>query len=141
MHCRRGNAVFAHHIGFVRMILLFLTFVLAMPAVAAPSLRALSNWQPGQWQSKGSGGQAPVSMCLQSPDLLLLAGRANASCRFSTIEDATNAAVVTYQCSEGRQGRTELRRDTAELYTINTQGLEGGRPFAGRTEWKRLGSC
>ena len=120
----------------------FLALVaLAAPAVAAPSLRALSNWQPGQWQSSGSAGQSPVSICLQRPDALLLAGRPNSSCRFSTIHDASSAAVVTYQCAEGRQGRTDLRRDTADLYTVDAQGLEGGRPFAGRTEWRRVGSC
>lgn len=125
---------------FVRIALLLIALAIAAPSAAAPALRALSNWQPGQWQSSGAG-RAPVSICLQKPDALLLAGRPDSSCRFSTIDDAANVAVVTYQCSEGRQGRTDLRRDTAELYTVDAQGLEGGRPFAGRTEWRRVGAC
>ena len=127
--------------AFVRIQLFLAALAFAAPSGATPSLRALSNWQPGQWQSSGGIGQASVSICLQKPDALLLAGRPNSSCRFSTIQDAANAAVVTYQCTEGRQGRTDLRRDTSELYTVDAQGLEGGRPFAGRTEWQRIGAC
>jgi len=143
---RRGNAVFAAHILGVRIHLLLAALALSasslsVPVLGAPALRAFSGWQPGQWQSSGGSGQAPVSVCLRRPDALLLGGRPDSSCRFSTIQDAANAAAVTYQCTEGRQGRTDLRRDTADLYTVDAQGLDGGRPFAGRTEWQRVGSC
>lgn len=126
--------------AMVRTILLLAALALASPSAAAPSLRALSSWQPGQWQNVGAAGTS-VAICLRQPDALLLAGRPDASCRFSTIHDAPNAAAVTYRCAEGRQGRTDLRRDTAELYTIDAQGTDAGRPFAGRSEWRRIGAC
>lgn len=115
---------------------------LAAPALAsAPPLKALSGWRAGQWRVSELGGHPAAAQCVGNPEAVLLAGRSNASCRFSVIQDDANVAVVTYRCGDGRQGRTEIRRDTGDLLTVDAQGVESGRPFASRTEWARAGHC
>jgi hypothetical protein len=115
---------------------------LAAPALAAvPPLKALSGWRAGQWRVATLGGHPAAAQCVADPGALLLAGRPANGCQFSVIEDEPGSGVVTYRCSDGRQGRTEVRRDTGDLFTVDAQGVEGGRPFASRTEWRRAGSC
>ena len=53
-------------------------------------------------------------------------------------EDWAAAEVETARTAERR---AEIRRDTGELFTVDAQGIEGGRPFASRTEWSRAGHC
>ncbi|MCG2839689.1 hypothetical protein L6Q21_01675 [Sandaracinobacter sp. RS1-74] len=126
----------------MRILLPLVAGLLAGPALAAaPSLQALSGWQAGQWRAAEVGGHPAAPICAASPETMLLAGRPNAGCVFTVIEDTSNMAVVTYRCAGGRQGRTEVRRDTSDLFTVDAQGLEGGRPFASRTEWRRAGRC
>lgn len=116
--------------------------LLATPvAAAAPGLKALTGWRPGLWQAQAGDGHAAAPACLAGPESMLLGGRADAGCSFTVIADTDQSAVVTYRCADGRQGRTEVRRDTADIYTVDAQGLEGGRPFAGRSEWRRLKGC
>lgn len=121
---------------------LLAALILTAPAVAAtPSIKALSGWRAGQWRVAVLGGHPAAAQCVSSPATMLLAGRADASCQFSVIQDDASSAVVTYRCGDGRQGRTEVRRDTGDLFTVDAQGVEGGRPFASRTEWAHAGKC
>lgn len=110
-------------------------------AAPAPPIDALKDFQPGQWQMKLVGEEAGASRCVTDSNLLLMGGRAANACSFSLIDNQPQSAVVTYRCTGGRSGRTELRRDAGGLYVVNAQGLEAGLPFANRTEWRRLGKC
>lgn len=124
------------------MPVFLLALFAASPSLAAsPALRALSGWLKGSWQVTDLGDKAVQTRCVSQPDAMLLANRPDASCQFSVIRDDASSGVVTYRCAEGRQGRTELRRDTAGLFNVDAQGIEGGRPFASRTEWRRVGAC
>ncbi len=128
--------------AMLRQTALLLALSLAAPALAAsPALKALSGWKAGQWRASEIGGHPGALQCLRQPDAVLLAGRPNASCQFSVIQDDAGTGVVTYRCGDGRQGRTEIRRDTADLLTVDAQGVENGRPFASRTEWSHAGRC
>lgn len=118
-----------------------LAIAIAVPALAAaPKLQALAGWQVGSWQRVA--GSATTRVCLRTPGQLLVDNQGEAgSCRFTVIRDSAAAASVTYQCDGKRQGRTDLRRDTADVYTLYAQGVTGKTPFAGRSEWRRLGGC
>ncbi len=122
-------------------ILLTALSLAAPAAAAAPALKALSGWRAGLWRVTAVGGQPAPAQCMVDPGALLLAGRRGNGCQYSVIQDDPGGGVVTYRCGDGRQGRTEVRRDTGDLFTVDAQGVEGGRPFASRTEWKRAGSC
>lgn len=110
----------------------------AMPAGASPALQALAEWRPGLWQmrAQGSGGGAP--QCLASPEAMLTGGAGG--CQFTVIENEADAGVVTWRCP-GSSGRTSLRRDAEHIYTVHVQGLDSGRPFGHRAEWRRQGDC
>lgn len=118
--------------------------LLAGPVLAAvPQLAALAGWRAGLWQeSTGESGGSARSLCLAAPDRMLMGSHGDAGgCEFTTIRDEGSRASITYVCKDGRQGRTDLRRDTADVYTVYAQGLAGGRPFARRSEWRRTGNC
>jgi hypothetical protein len=116
-----------------------------VPAAAqAPAAMAVlkGGFSPGRWQVRVPGDEAtrPRTLCITSADSFLMGGRGG-QCRFNIISDGPTEAVVTYRCDSGLSGRTALRRDTAGLYTLDTQGLEGGIPFGAREEWRRTGPC
>ncbi|MGL6044430.1 MAG: DUF3617 domain-containing protein [Sandaracinobacteroides sp.] len=125
---------------FAANLLLMLAGAQAMAQPALP-IPALQDYEPGMWQIRAIGATGSQSLCVADPNLLLTGGRAASDCSFSLISSQPNGAVVTYKCSAGRSGRTELRREAGGLYTVNAQGVEGGLPFAARSEWRRTGAC
>ncbi len=122
---------------------LLLTLLLAAtPVVAqAPTLQALDGFQPGRWQAKALGTDAGENLCLMSPEPMLTARHQGQGCSFNSISDGASGAVVTWRCRTGQSGRTALRRDTADIYVVDAQGLDSNLPFSSRTEWRRQGSC
>lgn len=110
-------------------------------AQATPDLKALQGFSPGAWQVTAIGSASSSSQCLADASGLLMGGRPGGQCAFSVIADGADGATVTYRCEGGRSGRTAIRRDTKGLFTVDAQGLEGGRPFQNRSEWRRSGGC
>jgi len=125
----------------VRLALPLVLLAAAAAADAPPPLAALGGFQPGAWQVKEIGGTSSSSQCLADVLPMLIGGRPAMECSFKAIADNPDSATLTYRCAAGRSGHTVIRRDTADLYTVDAQGLENGRPFASRTEWRRTGSC
>ncbi|MFN3370179.1 MAG: DUF3617 domain-containing protein [Sphingomonadaceae bacterium] len=115
-----------------------LLLMAAVPAGAMPALAALADWRPGLWQMRAQGGGAAAPMCLAGPDPILTGG--GSGCQFTVIENEGDSGVVTWRCP-GRSGRTSVRRDAEHLYSVHVQGLEAGRPFGHRAEWRRQGDC
>ena len=117
--------------------------VLAAPAPArAPGLAALREVEPGQWllrdRDATSGGHA---ICIASGDELLMLGHRGANCTRRVIEDTAESLTVTYQCQGSGAGRTAMRIETARLLAIETQGVNGGRPFDHSYQARRVGTC
>ncbi len=114
---------------------------MAVCAQPAPELQALRGFAPGAWQVTPIGGQSGSSQCLQSAAPMLMGGRPGGECSFTVIADGPDGATLTYRCAGGRSGRTMVRRDAKGIFTVDAQGLEGGRPFQSRSEWRRIGIC
>jgi hypothetical protein len=115
----------------------------APPVPTVPAMAVLSGgFTPGRWEVKpvGSPKTPARALCIGSAESFLMGGRSG-QCRFTIISDGPTEAVVTYRCEGGLSGRSDLRRDTAGLYTLETQGIEGGLPFGAREEWRRTGAC
>ncbi len=122
------------------LILLLLPAATVLAADAPPPLKALTGFQPGQWQvSEIKGSES--GKCVKDVAELLAGDAVSAGCSFTVITDTEASGVVTYRCPSGRSGRTAIRRDTDELYMIDAQGIRDGLPFASRTEWRRSGGC
>lgn len=114
----------------------------AVLAQSLPALEVLKGFAPGAWTVVPvGGGGSSRSLCLADPGMMLTGGREAGRCRFVVHDDGPDKAAVTWRCGPVLSGRTDLVRATGELFTVRVQGLEGGRPFAAREEWRRTGSC
>jgi hypothetical protein len=122
---------------------LFLLIAAAPPVPVIPALAVLNGgFTPGRWEVRSVDSPKGPSrtLCIASAEAFLMGGRSG-QCRFTIISDGPSEAVVTYRCDGGLSGRTDVRRDTAGLYTLGTQGVERGLPFGAREEWRRTGTC
>jgi hypothetical protein len=123
------------------LLALVLSSSVAVAAQSIPEMLALRGFTPGAWQVKPIGGQSSSSHCLQSAAPMLMGERPGEECSFTVISDGPDGATLTYRCAGGRSGRTSVRRDTKGIFTVDAQGLEGGKPFQSRSEWRRTGAC
>jgi hypothetical protein len=136
----------ASMVDVMRRFLFLAALLPPVAAVAAVSdaplpLAALQGLRAGAWQVKVIGDSRSRSHCLTDATLMLTGGRPGQECSFRAITDEPNATTVIYRCATGRSGRTAIRRDAGGLYVVDAQGLEGGHPFADRSEWRRTGDC
>lgn len=126
-----------HHLAAMRgTVLFFAPVALVLLSASVP------GFQPGLWKADpiSNIGQAK-RMCLRSIDQLLTGGRGGGGCTFTPIRSDATQTIVTWRCADGASGRTQLRRDAANVYTIHTQGVDGGLPFMEHAEWRRTGEC
>lgn len=112
-------------------------------AFAAPgaALAMLGKLQRGQWSITFEDGAPARSICLRDPAQLLQLRHARSVCSRFVVEDAPDKVTVQYTCRGDGFGRTSIRRETNSLVQIESQGVEGGRPFEFRAEARRTGAC
>ena len=116
----------------------------AVPAMAqTPALAMLSGLDRGQWQliDRDNGGAPVRSLCLGDATMLLQLRHEGAACQRFVIEDTPTAVTVQYRCTGTGNGRTTVRRETARLVQIDTQGIFNGAPFSYAYEARRTGVC
>ena len=106
-------------------------------AAAAPSVLAGVNG--GLWEVSGQG--APVRLCLADPLLLAAYEHRSTRCTRSVIRSDGQSAVVSYSCSGGGFGHSELSVLTPRSLQIDTQGILGGEPYNYVLDARRLGDC
>ncbi|UUL82701.1 DUF3617 domain-containing protein [Sphingomonas qomolangmaensis] len=113
----------------------------AAPA-QAPSLRALAQVEPGQWQLRETGGGVSRSVCVSDPRVLLqLRHGGGAQCSLFVIDNQPSRGTVHYTCAGAGHGRTTIQIETPRLMNIKTQGVIDGLPFDAAIEARRLGEC
>lgn len=126
------------------IILAALAGVAAAPlAAAAPgnALGFLNRLEPGRWVVASRDGGPSRTVCLGDPIQLIRLRHSSGSCSRYVVEDAADKVTVQYTCKANGYGRTSVRRETASLVQIESQGIEGGRPFQFRAEARRTGAC
>ena len=101
----------------------------------------MADWQAGKWLVTSTDRRVGAPLCLAGPEAMLTGGRPAPGCVFTVIADEQDAATVTYRCLHGRQGRTSIRRDAHNIYTVDAQGVAHGLPFGELAEWRRVGAC
>ena len=57
------------------------------------------------------------------------------------IDDSASDVTVQYTCRGNGYGRTHIRKETASLVQIESQGISGGKPFQFTAEARRTGGC
>ena len=111
------------------------------PATAQSSLGMLSKLDRGLWEISTRGGRSMRSICVRDGSELVQLRHRGAACNRFVVEDAANEITVQYTCKGDGYGRTHIRRETNSLAQIDSQGIEGGRPFQFAVEARRVGSC
>ncbi len=111
----------------------------AAPA-QAPTIAAIGKIERGQWQLRDSDGTRR-SLCVADPAVLLQIRHRGTSCSRFVIDNSPNSATVHYTCPGSGHARTTLTVETPRLLRIESQGLEGGAPFAVEIEARKTGRC
>lgn len=116
--------------------------LLAMPGAAqAPSLALLDKLQPGQWEIRYRDGTPPQRICVRTGRELIQLRHRQSGCNRFVVEDGASEVAVQYTCKGNGYGRTSIRRESATLVQLETQGIEGGLPFSLTGEARRMGAC
>jgi len=109
----------------------------------AEGQNALADFAPGLYAANpiGRSGVSHQECLARSADLMMGA-RSFRGCKSNSISADARQTVVTWRCEDGASGRTSIRRDSAGVYTVHLQGVDGkGLPFAEHAEWRRTGNC
>lgn len=97
--------------------------------------------QKGEWTVRFRDGSPARKICLRSGEELIQLQHQERNCSRFVVDDAPGLTTVQYTCRGNGYGRTSVRRETATLAQIESQGIAGGLPFHLVAEARRTGSC
>ena len=116
--------------------------LLVVPASAhAPELAMLDGLSPGLWEIRVWGDNSRSTVCVRTGRELIQIRHKQAGCSRTPVDDEPNLVTVEYSCSGSGFGRTTIRRESAQLVQINSQGIQGDLPFHFNAEARRVGAC
>lgn len=129
----------------MRMVLIAVTGAAALAAPAAsqrPALAMLDQIEPGRWEIRPRDvSLRPYPICLDHGRKLIQLRHGPLNCDRLVIDDRADEVTVQYTCRGRGYGRTSIRRETARLVQIETQGIADGLPFDFAAEARRTGDC
>jgi hypothetical protein len=112
------------------------------PLVAqAPELAMLDRLTKGAWNLRFRDNGSQRKICLQTGRELIQLRHRQSGCSRFVVRDTPDEVVVQYTCRGNGYGRTSIRRESNGLVQIQSQGIEGGTPFALNVEARHTGSC
>lgn len=119
-----------------------------VPGMLAPvmgqgrQLTMLDQIPDGRWELHFRGRPDQVQrLCLHDARTLIQLRHPEQSCDRIVVEDGTESVTVQYTCRGRGYGRTHIRRETAQLIQVESQGIAGGLPFEFTAEGRRVGDC
>ncbi len=114
----------------------------AMPLAAqSDGLAMLSGLAKGEWTVKPRDGSPSRRICVRSGRELIQLRHTQNDCSRFVVEDGASEVSVQYTCPGDGYGRTNIRRETASLVQVESQGIVGGLPFQVTAEARRTGTC
>ena len=114
----------------------------AMPALAqADGLAMLGQLTKGEWTIKHRDGSPDRKICIRTGREFIQLRHSESGCSRFVVEDAASKVTVQYTCPGNGYGRTFVRRETASLVQIESQGIASGLPFQFAAEARHTGSC
>lgn len=114
----------------------------AVPGLAQGNgLTMLGTLAKGEWTIKQRGGAPDRKICLKSGAELIQIMHRDSGCNRFVVEDGAARVTVQYTCPGNGYGRTSIRRETASLVQLESQGIHDGMPFQLVGEARRTGSC
>lgn len=117
--------------------------VCAAPAASQrPPLALLDQLEPGRWEVRVREPGIPAErICVGNGRRFIQLRHPGAECQHFVVADTLGAVTVQYTCRGRGYGRTEIRRETARLVQISSQGIADGLPFDFSAEARRVGDC
>ncbi|WP_417321322.1 DUF3617 domain-containing protein [Erythrobacter aureus] len=115
--------------------------VLAVPAIAQASLAMLDSLDRGGWEVRYRDGSAARKVCVRTGREFIQLRHSDSGCNRFVVEDSASDVTVQYTCRGNGYGRTHIRKETASLVQIDSQGISGGKPFQFTAEARRTGAC
>lgn len=119
-------------------------FVISNSAAAFGQRTALSMLdvlQQGRWELRIRDGGGVQGLCLADHRRLIQLRHPDQACDRLILEDTANSITVQYTCRGRGYGRTHIRRESAQLIQMETQGIADGVPFEFAAEGRRVGDC
>ena len=127
--------------AFLIAILAAPVAVLAAPAIAQTSLAMLDSLNRGAWEVRYRDGSGTRRICVKSGRELIQLRHRESGCNRFVVEDGANEVTVQYTCRGNGYGRTNIRKESAALVQIDSQGIADGKPFQFSAEARHAGSC
>ena len=115
--------------------------VLSEAAAQGQGLAMLGRLTKGQWTVKHRDGSPDRKICVRSGQELIQLRHRETGCNKFVVEDGAAKVTVQYTCPGNGYGRTSIRRETASLVQLESQGIQSGLPFQFLAEARRTGSC
>ena len=117
-------------------------FGLAGSGIAQPArLAMLDQITKGEWTLRFRDGAPSRKICVRSGRELIQLQHGEPNCSRFVVEDGASEVTVQYTCPGNGYGRTSIRRETATLLQLESQGIADGLPFQLTAEARRTGSC
>lgn len=137
MRNKRGTALVGALVAFAAG-----AFVLAVPGQAqSNALAMLDGLTKGEWTLRYRDGSSSRKICVRKGDELIQLQHDDRDCSRFVIEDSQAEVTVQYTCRGNGYGRTNIRRETASLVQVESQGIANGLPFQLSAEARRSGDC
>lgn len=115
---------------------------LTAPGLAQDNgLKMLGTLAKGEWTIKQRGGTPDRKICVKSGAELIRLMHRESGCNQFVVEDGAARVTVQYTCPGNGYGRTSIRRETAALVQLESQGIHDGMPFQFLAEARRTGPC
>ncbi|MEZ5696185.1 MAG: hypothetical protein R3E18_07055 [Sphingomonadaceae bacterium] len=118
-----------------------LTLFLVPAAAQAPGLAMLDSLQSGEWELRFRDSATSRRICVRDGRELIQIRHNDSGCSRYVVEDGSSEVTVQYTCRGNGYGRTNIRRETARLVQIESQGIVDGLPFQFTAEGRRIGPC
>jgi len=119
-----------------------LMFLLAPASAQAPGLAMLDKLDRGEWVVRFRDGSDARRLCVRSGRELIQLRHSQPGCSRYVVEDGASAVTVQYTCKGKGYGRTSIRRESATLAQLDSQGIAAdGLPFQFTAEARRVGTC
>ncbi|AUX70738.1 hypothetical protein CHX26_01480 [Porphyrobacter sp. HT-58-2] len=115
---------------------------LTAPGLAQDNgLKMLGTLAKGEWTIKQRGSTPDRKICVKSGAELIQLMHRESGCNQFVVEDGAARVTVQYTCPGNGYGRTSIRRETAALVQLESQGIHDGMPFQLLAEARRTGPC
>ncbi len=125
--------------GLARLALVLVT---ATSSVSASRPQVIAPASGGMWQISRSARAAPEqSLCLADPIMLGQYEHRGGRCSRVILSNVGNRTVISYTCTDGGFGRSEITLLTPRTMRVATQGISGGGPFNYVLHARRTGAC